>query len=323
MTGFYIHRGKKRTKNKNIDQWPPRGKYRGDSKDADDNRLERRDCDQRADINSVTSKENNVSYRPFRLPFNSQAQSSPAAEQLNIFVNIENPKSDPRYARPRTSQGCPSHVPGQMSLGAVQQHSRDNERCQAAADFTSDHLPQTGVIVFSQSLETSSPKCQTSKPLASSASAGRGPGAEAPRHINEMLWQFRRELGVRELCRREREARKQTSGATVAKAPQLAGGSLTTEGEEGVPHITSAVYMSGPPTSVGSRVPYPGSGADPSTIAPAFKVGQGGPRTREVRIAHKSKWGLEAKEASSRLSVKEVTKSVKRKRAEEAKSTTR
>lgn len=311
MTGFYFHRKKKRKKKKNIDQLASRGKYRVDSKDADNNMLKSRDCDQRAYINNITSKENNVSYRPNWLPFYCQAQSSPA-EQLNIFVNLENPKSDPHYARPRTRQGYPTHVPRQMWLGAVEPRSRDNERRQAAADFSSDHLPQTGVIIFNQPLETSSQKLETSNCLASSASA----------EVNEMLWQIRREMGVRELCRGEREARKQTGQTAGAKAPQLAGGSLRTEGEDGALHITSAAHASRPSTS------------DPSRIAPAgsltaFKVGQGGPRTHEgsvcnrVRIAHKSKPCLEAKEASSRLSLKEVTKSVKRKRPEEAKSMNR
>ncbi|XP_056872114.1 zinc finger protein 106 isoform X1 [Takifugu flavidus] len=298
---------KKKKKKKNIDQLASRGKYRGDSKDAGNNMLKSRK--KRADINNVPSKENNVSCRPNWLPFYCQAQTSPA-EQLNIFVNVENPKSDPHYARPRTSQGYPTHAPGQTWLGAVEQHIRDNERCQAAADFTSDHLPQTGVTIFNQPLETSSHKHQTSNCLASSASV----------EINEVLWQIRRELGVREPCRGEREARKQTSQTAGAKAPQLAGGSLRTEGEEGALHIASTAYASRPSTS------------DPSRIAPAgsstaFKVGQGGPRTHEggicnrVRIAHKSKPCLEAKEAR-RLSLKEVT-SVKRKRPEEAESMTR
>lgn len=313
MTGFYFHRKKKKKKKKNIDQLASRGKYRGVSKDADNNMLKSRACDQRADINNITTKGNNVSYRPNRLPFYCQAQSSPA-EQLNIFVNLENPKSDPRYARPCTSQG---HVPGQMWLGAVEQH---NERRQAAADFTSDHLPQTGVIVFTQPLETSTQKHQTSNCLASSASAETGSGTAPPAcHINEMLWQIRRELGVRELCRGQREARKRSSQTAGARAPQLEGGSLRTEGEEGALHISCAAYA---------------STSDPSRIAPAgslaaFKVGQGAPRTHEggtckrVRIAHKSKPWLEAKEASSRLGLKEVTRSVKRKRPEEAESMTR
>lgn len=322
MTVFYFHRKKKKKKKNNIDQLASRGKYRGDSKDADNNMLKSRDCDQRADINNITSKENNVSYRPSQLPLYCQAQSSPA-EQLNVFVNLENPKSDPHYASPRTSQGYPTHVPRQMWLGAVEQHRCSNERRQAAAaDFTTDHLPQTGVIIFNQPLETSSQKHQTSTCLASSASAETGSGTAAPRHINEMLWLIRRELGVRELCREEREARKQTSQTAGAKAPQLAGGSLRTEGEEGALHITSTAYASGPSISDPSRI-------SPAGSLTAFELGQGGPRTREggicrrVRIAHKSKPCLGAKEASSRLSLKEVTNSVKRKRPEEAKSMTR
>lgn len=312
MTGFYFHRKKKKKKKKTIDQLASRGKYRGGSKEADNNMVKSKGCDHRADINNITTKENNVSYRPNRLPFSCQAQSSPA-EQLNIFVNLENPKSDPR-ARPCTS---PGHVPGQRWLGAVEQHS---ERRQAAADFTSDHLPQAGVIIFTQPLESSSQKHQTSSCLAPSASAETG--SAPPCHISEMLWQIRRELGVRELCRGEREARRQTGRAAGAKAPQLGGGSLGTEGEEGALHITPAAYVSRP------------SASDPPRIAPAgrsaaFNVGRGEARTGEggtrsrVRIAHKSKPCLEAKEASSRLSLKEVTKSVKRKRPEEAKSMTR
>lgn len=140
---------------------------------------------------------------------------------------------------------------------------------------------------------------------------------------------------MREPCRADREARKQSAEMADAKTPQLAGG------EQGAPPVASGASLAVQAAPVGSHVLHPESGAEPSSIAPAeksaaFKLSQEGPATSgvktsgppdskcapsdpdanvctRVRIAHKPKEGLEAKKATSKSSWTDV----KRKRPEE------
>lgn len=311
---------KKKNKKKNMGQLASRKKWGVESKQADNNILKWRDFDQRADINNVVqSKENNISCRHIWLSSYNHAQFSPSAKQLNISVKVENPKADACYARPHIVEGYPTNVPGQVSWAAGQQPGRSNVHNHAAGDFTSDHLPQTGVILFNHSSDASGPKCQTCHSSAPSASAVKGTGAASPRHFNEMLRQIRRELEVREPGGADREARKQTSETSGAVTQQPVGGN---EGEKGELLITSAANASVQSAAVGARAPPPDSGK-----STAFKTGQVGPETLEVgicnsaRITHKP--GLEAKQTSSRLSLKEVNNSVKRNSPEEAEDKTR
>lgn len=286
------------------------------SMQADNNILKWRDFDQRADINNVVvqSKENNISCRQIWLSSYNHSQFSPSAEQLNISVKVENPKTDARYTRPHISEGYPTNVPGQISQAAVQQFGCGNGHSHSAGDFTSDHLPQTGVILFNHSLEASGPKCQTCHSSAPSVPAVKGTGAASPCHFSEMLRQIRRELEVREPCEADREARKQTSETPGVVTPQPGGGN---EGEKGELLTTCAANTSVQSASVGSPVPTPASGK-----STAFKIGQVGPEVLKVgicnraRITHKPV--LEAKQTSSRLSLKEVNNSVKRNSPEEA-----
>lgn len=304
-----------------MDLLASRKKWGVNSKQADNNVLKWRDCDQRADINNVLvqSKENNISCRQIWLSSYNHAQFRPSAEQLNISVKVENPKTDARYTIPHISEGYPTHVPGQISWPAVQQRGHGNGHCHAAGDFTSDHLPQTGVILFNHSSEASGPKCQTCHSSAPSASAEKGTGAASPCHFNKMLRQIRRELEVREPCGADREARKQTSETARAETLQHVGGNKSQEGEL---LITSAAHASVQSETVGCRVPRPDSGK-----STAFKIGQVGPETREVGISNRArithKPGLEAKQTSSRLSLTEVNNSVKRNSPEEAEDMTR
>lgn len=276
----------------------------------------------------------------------SQAQFCPPADQLHISVKGQTPKRDTPYRRPRISQAYPTHVPREITWSAVRQHGCCSKGCDTAANFTSDHLPQTGVILFDRALEASKLKHQASRRLASSASAERSTNVTTPHYISEMLQRIRRELGVREPCRADR---KQIGDTASAETPQLAGGVLRTDGEQGVPPSASATSLAVQSAPVSSHVLYPDSGAGPSRVAPtekstAFKMDQEGPETcgasseftgatsgppnskcapsepdanfcNRVRIAHKAKQGLEAKKASSQLGWDD---GVKRKRPKEA-----
>ncbi|CAF91116.1 unnamed protein product [Tetraodon nigroviridis] len=119
-----------------------------------------------------------------------------------------------------------------------------------------------------------------------------------------------------------------------AETPQLAGGALSTDGEQAAPPSASAASTAVQPAPGGFPVLCPDSGAGPSRVAPeestASKTGQEGGETggvgpgrsgetsgppnrtcapadpdanlcKRVRIAHKPKQGLEAKQAASRL----------------------
>lgn len=319
------------------------------SKQVDKNTTIWGECNQSTATNNavVKHKQDNVCSRPnWPHPY-SQAQFSPSVDQLTISGTGQNPQRDTRSRRSQIGHRYPTHVPRQITWPAVRQHGCCSKSCEAAASFTSDRLPQTGVLIFSPALETSKVKHRASHCLASSASAGKSPNVTTPCHISEMLRRIRREqLGVREPCGADGEARKQMGGVAGAETPQLAGGALRRDGEQGTPPIVSATSSNAQSAPVSSQVLYPDSG--PPRIAPAGKstalnMGREGPGTyglssgftgetsgpantkrapshpdadlrNRIRMAHKSKQGSEAKKASSELS----WNGVKRKRPAEA-----
>lgn len=321
------------------------------SKQVDNNVPKWRECNHSAAPNSVIVKhnQNNVCSRQNWSHSQSQAQFSPSADQLKISVKGQNPKRDTCYGRSRKRQAYPTHVPRQITWSAVTQHGCCSKSCDPAANFTSDHLPQTGVLIFDHAMETSEVKRWASHHLAASASAEPGStNVTTPHYISVMLRRIRRELGVREPRRADREAQKRVDEMAGAETPQRAGGALGTDGKQGPPPIASAKSMAVDSAPVSSQVLYPDSDAGPSTTAPAeksteFKIGQEEPETggvssgftgetggapnskcapsdpdvnscNRVRIAHKPKQVLEEKQASSKLSCN----GVKRKRPEEA-----
>lgn len=348
---FYFNRKKKKNKKK-MAQLAASKKWGENLKQVGNNIPKWSEWNQSAATNNVVceQKQNNVCSRQNWLNSYSQAQFSPSADQPNISVRGHNSKRDGHYGRHRR-QAYPTHLPRQIPWSAVKQHGCCSKSCEPAANYTSDHLPQTGVIIFNQPLETSQVKHHASQRLASPSSAEESTNVTSSHHIGEMLRQIRRELGVREPCRAEREARKQIATMGSAETPQLAGGAHRRDGEQGAPPIAFATSLAMQSAPVSSHVPYPDSGAGPSSIAPteksaAFEMGQEGPEmcgvssgvTGEtkgppsskcapsepevcngVQMAQTSKEGLEAPEASSKLSVN----GVKRKRAEEATGTPR
>lgn len=337
MTGFTFNRKKKKSKKKKMAPLAPGELSRLNSKPVDNDMQKWRECNQGAATNNVVVKHipNNVCSRQNWPHSCSQAWFSPSADQLNVSVKGQNPKRDPRYKAPEKSQAYPTRVPRQIAWSAVRQHSCCSKSCDTAASFTSDHLPQSGVILFDHALETSTAKHQASRCLDSSASAEESTNVPASRHIGEMLRQIRRELAVREPCRVEREAQKRVVDLADTETPQLAGGALSTDGEQGVAPIASASSSAGRSAPVSSHALYPDSDAGTSRAAPeksaAFKTGREGPERcgvssgftgetggppsgkcapadpdanlcNRIRIAHKPKQDSKVKQASSKLS---------------------
>ncbi|XP_072219027.1 zinc finger protein 106 [Leuresthes tenuis] len=90
----------------------------------------------------------------------------------------------------------------------------------AARNFTSDQLPQDGVLAsdFHQGVNTSQPESSncSAQPDSADKSVSAAPIRDVD--VSAMLKQIRRTLGVREPCRADREARKQNSEAGIRAA---------------------------------------------------------------------------------------------------------
>lgn len=98
-----------------------------------------------------------------------------------------------RIKRPQTNtQGGGANTPEQLSWSAIND--------QYDSDFTSDNLPVNGAIIFSPGQDE---RPSTSQPRPAIRDVD----------VTAMLRQIRRALGVREPCRADREARKQSSEA--------------------------------------------------------------------------------------------------------------
>lgn len=310
-----------------MDQLALSNKSGENSKQVDKNTTKWRECNQSTATNNavVKHKQDNVWSRQNWSHSYSQAQFSPSVDQLNISGTGQNPQRDTCSRRSHIGRGYPTHVPRQITWSAVRQHGCCSESCEAAASFTSDHLPQTGVLIFNRAVETSKVMHRDSRSVASSASAEESPNVTTPRYISEMLRKIRREqLGVREPCTADGEAPKQKGG--------VAGGALRRDGEQGTPAIVSAASSKAQSAPVSSQVLYPDSGAGPPRpetygLCSGFTGETSGPANAKrapshphadlrnwIRIAHKSKQGSEAKKASCQLS----WNGVKRKRPAEA-----
>lgn len=191
-------------------------------------------------------------------------------------VKIESSQTDRPDRRPHNTQGGATNMPGQTTWPAISQH--DYYNYQYDRDFTSDHLPQNGAIIFdhgqNESTGSSQPEQEGSRCAAQPAAADRSTNAAPIRDVDvsAMLRQIRRALGVREPCRADREARRQNGEAGVRVADQAGaerehpeGGSFRNHSKEAALHFTSAAT-----TSVqSSQVNSPAPGVYPSSIAPA------------------------------------------------------
>ncbi|XP_076612027.1 zinc finger protein 106-like isoform X2 [Chaetodon auriga] len=144
-------------------------------------------------------------------------------------VRTERSQTDALVRRPHNIQRGAANMPEQTTWPAISQHDYYNKEYDSGTDFTSDHLPVNEAIIFdhghNESTEQESSRCS-----AQPASANAAPIRDID--VSAMLWQIRRALGVREPCRADREARRQSSeaGARVAdqagaEREQPAGGS--------------------------------------------------------------------------------------------------
>lgn len=311
------------------------------------------------------NKENNVSCREiWQLPYN-QDQFIPLAQQLrsgdHFSVNSHSSTSKPQGhnpdmhdMQPHSTQAYHPRMPEHVTWSAVRQHDTHKKPYDPETDFVNDVLPQNGAIIFDQSLGPSKPLQQRSRCSPPPAPANTSTNAVLIRDvdISSMLRQIRRELGVREPCRADREARRQNSEAAGVKMVQPAGAI------EGALNITSAATTSVRPSPVSSHEPVSDSGVRPFEKVPAqpkctsAKMTQRGSQTcekssvyvgdtygpshcstaspeaevtvcRRDRIAHKPRKVHEWKEANKELSLREVCQDVRRKTQQKAKGTAR
>lgn len=82
----------------------------------------------------------------------------------------------------------------------------------SSVDFTSDHLPQRGAIIFESGQNENPQISETGQ----NGTKEKGNSA-APVDVRVMIRQIRRELGLREPCRADREARKQSTETQTTK----------------------------------------------------------------------------------------------------------
>lgn len=151
-------------------------------------------------------------------------------------------------------------------------------------DFTSDDLNEGGAIVFDHrqnKREEEEASAQRPAAIASTSSA-----AEREVDVTPMLRQIRRFLGIREPCRAEREARKQSIQA-AAKAEQTSAG--TSSGQASSRALTLPVRPShvtpspAPPAHPAKAKQTSSQGPTDATASPTLgpKIGS------KVRVAHK------------------------------------
>ncbi|KAK5879930.1 hypothetical protein CesoFtcFv8_023006 [Champsocephalus esox] len=159
-------------------------------------------------------------------------------------------------------------------------------------DFTSDHLPHNGAIIFDICQSESSECSHSGKEASAQHSQTNKSTNAAPIRdvdVSAMLRQIRRALGVREPCRADREARKQSSetgGQTKAGRQQQARCSFRNKAKETPIHVASAAATSMPSSYDNSPASSSTAGAGPSNIAPMWENVSNGPTlTRKVRIA--------------------------------------
>eukprot|EP00064_Thunnus_orientalis_P017359 superscaffoldBa00003663_g17440 len=180
-------------------------------------------------------------------------------------VKIERSQTDIHVKRPHNTQGSGASTPEQLSWPAI---SRDCYNGQYDTEFTNDHLPQNGAIVINHDQDENARASQPGPEQAAhpaNTSANAAPIRDVD--VNSMLRQIRRALGVREPCRADREARKQSSEAggrvadhsTAQQAgtgkEQLAGGSFRNHNNEAALYITSAADASVQSPQVNTSAP--------------------------------------------------------------------
>ncbi|XP_067339108.1 zinc finger protein 106 isoform X2 [Channa argus] len=189
-----------------------------------------------------------------------------------INVKAESSQTNRNLKRSYNTQRCSTNIPEQTSWPAISQYDHYNRQysTEMDKDFTSDHLPQNGSIIFddnyNESIRSSQPRQENAHCSANPASTNKLVSAPPIRDVDvtAMLRQIRRALGVREPCRADREAKKQNSEATVrvggAEREPPTGASFKD-------HTTSAVTTSVQSPDVNSPAPAAHSVVWASNIA--------------------------------------------------------
>ncbi|XP_061669195.1 zinc finger protein 106 isoform X2 [Syngnathoides biaculeatus] len=175
-------------------------------------------------------------------------------------------------------------------------------QCEEMADFTSDQLPKRGSVIFHQyELPSSSETCTSSEARTSSeprqrATASNGqPKPEMD--VSTMLKEIRRALGVREPCRADREARKQSA----EEGAQMSEPCSSQKDKDALAHTSAApAQTSALTTEVNTAVPaavktvnttlLKSIAANPNTprSSASSKSSQSPGSKTKVRIAHKA-----------------------------------
>lgn len=141
----------------------------------------------------------------------------------SINMEVDNSKTGMHIERPHKTQRDHTYAPEQVTWPGNSQYDYYNTQYNSASDkdFTSDHLPENGAIIFNYDENESTGSSHagqdvshcSANPTAANKSAGTAPIRDVD--VNAMLRQIRRALGVREPCRADREAKKQNSMAGV------------------------------------------------------------------------------------------------------------
>ncbi|XP_049613156.1 zinc finger protein 106 [Syngnathus scovelli] len=143
-------------------------------------------------------------------------------------------------------------------------------------DFTSDRLPDRGSVIFNKDESPSGPK-QT----ASASNLQPKPVIIQGMNVSTMLRELRRAMGMREPCRADREARKQ-SGEADAQLSELCSSLETLEKEAAKQSDDAAqAAKSGPQNNVAADQNTPGPSA---SVQNHQQLGS----KAKVRIAHKA-----------------------------------
>ncbi|XP_032398117.1 zinc finger protein 106 isoform X2 [Etheostoma spectabile] len=211
-------------------------------------------------------------------------QFTQSAQQLryddNFSVKIENSQTVRLVRRPDNTPAGATKKPGREPISQKGYYNQQYD-----GDFTSDHLPHDGAIIFVHDQNESMGSTQPAQECSAQPDPANGSANAAPIRdvdVSAMLRQIRRALGVREPCRADREARKQNSDRVAdysttqqagAEKEQQTGGSFRNNVNNATLHIPSPDATPVQSSQVNST--------DPSNIAPpkpkqaTFKMTQG------------------------------------------------
>lgn len=185
---------------------------------------------------------------------------------------VDSYKMDISFKRFQNTQGFARTLPEHIAWPAISKHNNNyynrNTRYNSVADFTSDQLPPHTSIIFDYSQnQNTGPYHPRREGLAQPAPASK-PADTAPIRdvdVGSMLWQIRRALGVREPCRAEREARRQSSSAGAGAQDEQSTGGYA---KEAAPGISSTATTPAQSSTSRSLVSVSNSGVRPSVAKP-------------------------------------------------------